>query len=285
MDLDTVRNALASAGLTPLLPHLDALAWPAIRLTTTPADEATLAVGVSKLGGQPDLPANTTWPEKQGAPLSFVAQVRLADAHPFDVTQSLQSTGLLSYFYDGQQATYGTDPADRDGWRVFSFDAASGQLQRRPLPQALPATARFKPCTVAYSQILTLAQQPALEIPGLSWTPDMQRTYEGATSSLTDNPAGAPQHQLLGHPNTLQDDMRIQCQLAANGVSMANAASDPRTAALSAGAAGWRLLFQVDSDNRAGIRWPDSGMLYYWIERAALARHDVGNVWAVLQSE
>jgi uncharacterized protein YwqG len=285
MDLDTVRNALAIAGLTALLPHLDTLAWPAIRLTTTPADEATLAVGVSKLGGQPDLPANASWPEKQGAPLSFVAQVRLTDAHSDDVTQSLPSTGLLSCFYDSQQATYGTDPGDRDGWRVFSFDGASGQLQRRPLPQSLPATARFKPCSVAYSQILTLAQQPALEVSGLSWTPDMQRAYEGAMASLTGNPSGTPQHQLLGHPNTLQDDMRIQCQLAANGVSMANAASDPRTAALSAGAAGWRLLLQLDSDDRAGIRWPDSGMLYYWIEQTALARHDVGNVWAVLQTE
>ena len=285
MNLDAVRTALASVGLTALVPHLDALAWPAIRLTTTPADESALALGASKVGGAPDLPATTTWPDKQGVPLSFVAQVQLTDVHPYDVTQSLPSIGLLSFFYDSQQATYGTDPSDRDGWRVFYFDGASAQLQRRPPPQALPATARFKPSSVAYSQILTLAQQPALEIPGLSWTPDMQRAYESATSDVTGNPSGTPQHQLLGHPNTLQDDMRIQCQLASNGISMANAASDPRTAVLSAGATGWRLLLQVDSDDRAGIRWADSGMLYYWIEQTALARRDFGNVWAALQSE
>src|SRR5215469_13577072 len=118
MNVDSVRSALATAGLTALVPHVDALAWPAIRLTTSLADESTLAVGASKLGGAPDLPANTAWPGKQGVPLSFVAQVELADAHPYDVTQSLPATGQLSFFYDSQQATYGTDPADRDGWRV-----------------------------------------------------------------------------------------------------------------------------------------------------------------------
>jgi uncharacterized protein YwqG len=76
--------------------------------------------------------------------------------------------------------------------------------------------------------------------------------------------------------------MRLQCQLVSHGVTDEN---DPRVAELSPRAKNWRLLFQVDSDEHAGMRWGDNGMLYYWIERADLAAHRFDATWLVLQSE
>jgi uncharacterized protein YwqG len=151
---------------------------------------------------------------------------------------------------------------------------------------ALPAAARFTSCVVTYSSKLTLPQRPNAEIAGLAWSPQQQAQYEAATASYTAQlQQSGPQNQLLGFPNALQDDMRLECQLASHGISMDSAAGDPRTQALSAAAGNWQLLFQVDSDPHAGMRWADSGMLYYWIERDALRSANFDNVWVVLQGD
>ncbi len=89
-------------------------------------------------------------------------------------------------------------------------------------------------------------------------------------------------NRLLGNPDTIQDDMRIQCQLTSHGVTDGN---DPRTAALSKGAMDWQLLLQVDSNEHAGMRWASSGMLYYWITSADLHARHFDATWVVLQSE
>jgi uncharacterized protein YwqG len=286
MTPEDVRAALAAAGLTPLLDHLDALARPAIHLTTRAVDQAAIPVGSSQVGGQPDLPPGAAWPAKRGTPMSFVAQIRLEEAHPYDTLHLLPATGLLSFFYDAQQATYGTDPSDREGFRaLYAPPADLARLQRQSFPAALPTSARFIPCAVSYSATLTLAQEPPLELPGLAWTPDQQKQYESALASLAGQQPPPPRDQLLGIPDTLQDDMRVQCQLASHGVSIESAASDPRTESLASGAANWQLLLQMDSDGHAGMRWADAGMLYYWIERDALSAASFDNVWAVLQSD
>lgn len=287
---DDVSRALAAAQLTELAGKVDALARPAIRLGLKIVEQSSAAIGSSRVGGQPDLPPGTSWPAKQGAPMSFVAQVRMEEAAPYDTAHLLPPTGLLAFFYDAAQETYGTDPTDQAGFQVLYFATDLARLQRLPFPEALPASARFQPCAVTFSNELTVAQSPDLEIPGLSWPPDAQKRYEAAIGGVAgvasqSQPQGGPRSQLLGFPYTLQDDMRVQSQLASHGVSMDQAGSDPRTAALSAGAPNWQLLLQLDSEPQAGMRWADAGMLYYWIEREPLRSATFDNVWVVLQSD
>jgi uncharacterized protein YwqG len=283
MTPDTLRAAFAAPALAPLQAHLDALARPAIHLSTRAVNQAAIATGSSQLGGQPDLLPTIPWPAKQGVPMCFVGQIRLEEVKPYDAEHLLPSGGLLSFFYDSQQETYGTDPNDRDGFRTLYTPGDYGDLQRLPFPAALPASARFTPCALTLSSQMTLAQQPDLEIPGLKWTPDQQQQYEAAVTHLIGQPP-SPQDQLLGFPNTLQDDMRAQCALASHGVSMENAGSDPNAQSLADQAANWRLLLQVDSDGTANMRWGDGGMLYFWIEGDALKRASFDNVWVVLQT-
>jgi uncharacterized protein YwqG len=88
---------------------------------------------------------------------------------------------------------------------------------------------------------------------------------------------------MLGYADAIQDDMRLQCQLVSHGI--APGTNDPRIAALTPGAADWILLLQIDSDGLAGMRWGSAGMLYFWIERMALAAGHFDDVWVVLQSD
>jgi uncharacterized protein YwqG len=75
--------------------------------------------------------------------------------------------------------------------------------------------------------------------------------------------------------------MELDCQLASNGIYVGNPEGyqDPRRAELEAGAAEWKLLLQLDTDDDTGWMWGDTGTLYYWIRESDARRGDFSNVW------
>jgi uncharacterized protein YwqG len=282
MDKAAVLVTLTNAGLGRIAPDLEQLIRPSIRLTAHQADETAMPAGVSKLGGSPDLPAGVAWPIGKGAPLGFVAQIRLDDVHGLDAAQGLPATGLLSFFYDAKQETFGADPSDRGGWQVM-LSPAGARLQRLSPPPQVVAEATYHACALSFAEEWTLPQQPELEQPTLSWTPTEKSAYEsllGRFPSTADR--ALPHHRMFGYADVIQDDMRLQCALASHGVSSLD---DPRAAQLAPTAASWQLLLQVDSDPAASMRWASSGMLYFWIEAQALQERRFDDVWTVLQSE
>lgn len=283
MDKAGVQAAFVQAGLARLTKDLNALARNSIRLTTTPVDESRLEIGASKVGGRPDLPGGTNWPQWKGLPQSFIAQIRLNDVEAYDSDKVLPTDGILWFFYDAQQGTYGESPEDRGGWSVLYGRGNLDKLQPTPPPASLPAASQFKACSIRFSSEITLSDQPQLEIPDLDWTDEEQEKYETLLSTFpTPADHGAVQHRLLGNPYTLQDDMRLQCQLYSHGVTDT---SDPQVEELSKGAMDWLLLLQIDTDEEIGMRWGSTGMLYYWITREDLRAGQFRNSWLVLQSE
>ena len=282
MDKDDVKAAFVAAGLSRILKDLDFLTKPSIRLYATPAGEHDISTGASRVGGIPDLPPGFTWPDWKGVPQSFVAQIYLDEVHPYDTNGALPQRGMLWFFYDAKQETYGADPADRGGWRVIFSDDYSG-LQRTAAPANLPTESQFKACSIRFASEVTLSQQPKLEIPDFDWTDDEVHKYETLLSTFP-NPEdhGALHNRLLGNPETIQDDMRLECQLASHGVTDIN---DPRAAKLSQGAMEWQLLLQIDTDDRIGMRWGDTGMIYFWITGSDLKARQFDRTWLVLQSD
>jgi uncharacterized protein YwqG len=96
---------------------------------------------------------------------------------------------------------------------------------------------------------------------------------------------GPRTHKVFGHPDPVQNEMQLECQLVSNGISMGDpdVFQNPRIKNLESGATDWRLLLQLDSDNTYEQEWYDSGMLYFWIHEKDLAKHDFNNVWMILQ--
>lgn len=285
MDNAKLRAAFRAAGLARLAPVIEQLAQPSIRLRTAPTREARLPVGASKLGGLPDLPAGAAWPEWRGLPQSFLAQLRLADLQSYlqgALAGTLPEQGMLWFFYDAAQETYGADPADQGGWQVVFLDAEQPALQRTTAPATLPAESRFRACSLSFAVETTFSQQPDLDIPGLEWSEDDQQRYEALLADLAPAGSATPRHHLLGFPDTIQDDMRLQCQLISQGVTDVD---DPRVEQLTPGTREWQLLLQIDSDAQAGTRWASDGMLYYWLRQSDLQARRFERSWLVLQSE
>ncbi len=282
MNKAEVQAALEAAGLTRLLKDIDYLARASIRLMPRAVGEAQLKVGASKIGGIPDLPAEVNWPQWKGVPQSFIAQVNLDEVCPYDTDKLLPQRGMLWFFYDAKQETYGEDPADHGGWQVL-FRENGSNLQRATIPATVPTESQFQACSIDFSNEITLSLQPKLEIPNYDWTEEEQQQYEIFLATFPSPEDHATvHHRLLGNPNTIQDDMRLQCQLVSHGVTDSN---DPQVTELSKGAMDWRLLLQIDTDEQHGMRWASSGMLYYWITTADLQARRFDTTWLVLQSE
>jgi uncharacterized protein YwqG len=282
MDKAGVQAAFVVAGLSRLLKDVDFLAKNSIRLYTKLAGEYDISIGASRIGGIPDVPPDFKWPERHEVPQSFIAQLNLEEVHPYDALGVLPSRGMLWFFYDAKQETYGADPEDRGGWSVMYRKDYSG-LQRIAAPHKLPAESQFKACTVSFASEVTLSQSPKLDVPNFDWTDDEVKKYEILLSTFpTPEDHGAVHHQLLGNPQTIQDDMRLECQLASHGVTDIN---DPRAKELSNGANEWQLLLQIDTDEDIDMRWGDAGMIYYWLRMSDLQKCNFDDSWLVLQSD
>jgi len=282
MDKAGVQAAFEAAGLVRVTKDIDALAKASIRLTTTAVDESSLVIGASKLGGVPDVPPDFVWPEWKGFPQSFIAQIHLEDVHPYDADAVLPERGMLWFFYDAQQQTFGADPADKGGWSVL-FAEQPANLQRATVPANLPTTSQFQACTLSFSSEITLSLQPHLELLNFDWTDEEQQKYETFIATFpTPEDRATIHNRLLGNPETLQDDMRLQCQYASNGVTDE---SDPKADELAKDTLEWQLLFQIDSDEHAGMCWANTGLLYYWLKKADFQTRQFAASWLVLQSE
>jgi uncharacterized protein YwqG len=282
MDKAGVQAAFVAAGLSRLLKDIDFLAKDSIRLYTKLAGENNIPIGASRIGGVPDVPPDFKWPVRNEVPQSFIAQLNLEEVHPYDTHGVLPSRGMLWFFYDAKQETYGADPADRGGWSIVFSKDYSG-LQRMAAPQKLPAESQFKACTVSFASEVTLSQSPKLDVSDFDWSDDEMQKYETLLSTFpTPEDHGAVHHQLLGNPQTIQDDMRLECQLASHGVTDMN---DPRANELSKGAREWQLLLQIDTDEDIGMRWGDAGMIYYWLRASDLQKGSFDDSWLVLQSD
>ncbi len=282
MERTEIEQAFIKAGLGQRVHEIDALVRNSVRLLTTPVDENSLKPGTSKIGGHPDLPAGANWPALNEQPQSFLAQIRLDDVQNLATGGLLPRQGMLWFFYDASQQTFGEQPGDRKGWKIlFRDDPAS--LQRAPAPAGLPAASLFQACALTFRSELTLALQPELDLPDSHWSDAEQQAYEQGLETLR-NPQdrALPHHRLLGYPDTIQDDMRLQCQLVSNGITDS---ADPRATAMQKDALDWLLLLQIDTDAGAKMRWANNGMVYYWIKQADLRARRFDQSWLVLQSE
>jgi uncharacterized protein YwqG len=97
-------------------------------------------------------------------------------------------------------------------------------------------------------------------------------------------PDETPTRRLLGYPDPIQGEMQTQVQTASRaaraGVSDATSSTRPP---LRQDARAWRLLFQLDSDDRAEMMRGDVGRLYFWIHEDDLRAQRFDRVWLALQ--
>ena len=254
-----------------------------LRLKTTRSEIDTLPIGVSRVGGIPDVPTGFDWPRYNDSPLSFIAQLQL-DEIPLDhVDLPLPRTGSLLFFYDSKQRTWGFDPKDRGSALVLLTESTPDKLIRTNPPTDTPKMGLFDCCRIHF--------EPSVNLPdvcSIHYQPELSDSERDLFFDYFDwchSKTVGPKHRLGGHAECVQNPMELECQLVANGLYCGDSSGyeDPRRASLEKTATDWKLLLQIDSDDEASMMWGDVGTIYFWIRETDLRDCKFERTWLVLQ--
>lgn len=270
---------LSKRGLGRVAEAIAAQAMPAIGVSAYAVDERRLTIGASKIGGLPDLPEGVAWPEVRGYPLSFVAQVNLADVGLYDEEQILPVQGLLSFFF-GSNRDLELDADEDDQYDYMTFYCGSDHHNlnlRRQEPAAnlllgSPSNASYgriyRACQMGFWRKLTLPDVDTVNIESLELTIPERNAYIDMYLERTDDLVRQPRsrsHQILGYPRQLEFNPLISCYLASTNRSVVDwtSGTPAEQAEIEHEVRNWRLLLQLDSDEQARMNWETMGMVYF----------------------
>lgn len=239
----------------------------------------------SRLGGLPSLPSGSIWPTHEGRSLAFIAQINLGDMPSWIQAEGFPGSGLLAFFYDAEQSTWGFDPADAGSFVVqFCPDVGSVQSPSN-WPGDLPEYAHYSPCELVAEEMVTLPPWDSVLVDELGLVQAQLDRYMDLLEACSSDQPWAVRTLLGGYPDQIQGDMMLECELVSAGLSCGDSAAyqDARLPLFKKQARRWRQLLQVQSCDDTGMMWGDVGCLYYWIRESDLLARSFDAAWMILQ--
>lgn len=272
-----LTDDLKQAGLGPHINEILELARVSAKIGRKRCEQSELARGASRLGGSADLPAGFAWPVFEERPLAFIAQFDLATLPRS--SRELPSSGTLAFFYDDEAMRWGFDPKDVGCAHVAYFPADTVLV---PTPTPEPART-FEPCAVTITRTVDLPHLNDLVCQALR-----EKLKQAERAAYTKLVASDDEtyHHLLGQPQLVQNDMRVQCELVSHGFNCGNPQGYQEGKAFVGGGVNWTLLLQIDSDDEddgPGWMWGDVGRIYFWVTREDLETQRFDRSWLCLQ--
>ena len=319
MNRDTILKVLGEQSFGQYAADVEAVMQPAIHIKATAlaarpmeAEEGSieafddameaLPLGASRFGGLPDLPAGTPWPERDGVPMEFVAQLRLADLAGLDPLGRLPADGTLVFFYNSQwttsdqEAEMGEDEEgedeegeDEEGEDEEGEDEEGedeeGEDEEGEDEEGVDAGAGAACCAVLYfpeGTPLERATAPRVEYQGEYDEEPRLAPYIHGLASLSFTPytalPGGVSPYADGALREFWQDFNAYNSSLYEPEGPANHVLGYADAQDYIGAhvhgTEDQLLLQVDSDDAADFQWGDCDRLYFMLTKAQLAARD-----------
>ena len=278
--MKSLREMLHAHKLDRVADRIEALARRSIRLAADKESEAA----VTRLGGRPNLPKKLDWPTWREEPLAFVAQLDLTTLPRLDDVP-LPATGSLYFFYEGGENAWGFSPEDKGSCCVLHSPTPLTDSPLRNLPEELEGHLRFKGVRLSPEPVELTA--PGLEdkiLADLGMTMDEREAYFAFQQEWTETHAGCI-HRIGGYPECIQGDPKLEAHLVSHGLYCGDSSGykTGKEKGLWPGSVDWKLLLQVDSEDRADMMWGDVGRLYFLIHKTALEKRQFDKTWLVFQ--
>lgn len=226
-----------------------------------------VGLGQSRIGGLPELPAGTDWPQRKGKPAPFLAQINCAELATHTADTGLPPEGMLYFFHDLEFWKPGQP--EESPLVIYSKAGASGQST--PAPAGLATVYPAFPVTFERQPTFPGGLTPEFEALQLSEAEEeayFAALAEWERAHVWDGGRDTGCHQVGGHAGLIQEDVREEFAQAAGAADSA-----PE----------WRLLLQFDSDDDLGVMWGDGGRLYFGLRAADLQARRFERTQVIMQ--
>lgn len=255
----------------------------AITMDLERVEEHQLGLGQSKLGGLPDLPKGQRWPMYKGGAMSFVGQINLEEIAEYDLDKRLPERGMLYFFYDAAQEAWGTEPSDKEASRVIFYEGELDGLETVAAPEDLEDEAIFWPARITFASKINMPDYESDLLYDVDLADEEYELYSQLDEMISDEEY---LNKILGHANSVQSGMELECELVRNGLSGDSSGfKSPKAKALKRHIESWHLLLQVDSnDETCNMLWGEAGRLFFWIREEDLRQRNFDAAWLILQS-
>ena len=186
--------------------EIESFLIPAINIELEDYQNGT-EIGISKFGGNPDLPSNIKWPISENEPMTFLAQLNLNQISEFDLENLLPKSGFL-YFFIANPAEFSLDHKV-----IYSKDL---ELSKREFPKELNDDCKFNQLKMSFQTIYTFPSGETLEIESLSEN-DQESYFELDEDFFT-----YESNQILGHTYPMQGDVKLEWAFGSLGIEMSS---------------------------------------------------------------
>lgn len=282
------------AAQDPVKKHLQNVARNEIRISYS-SFNGIASDTCSKFGGKPAVPNDFVWPQYAGKrfrnedrvmrPLSFLAQINLADVAEYDTENLLPKTGMLSFFYEMVSMEWGMLADDRDFVKVYYFPDVD-LLSLRDIPEEMEEEGFIPELEMHFEKQISLPYPDNFYDEDFDWS-----EYENCCNELGyefDELGGRT--KLLGYPDVIQEPMEEECETVSRGYTYWNPkdsekASEAEKLDIKLKSKEWILLFQMGTivKDETEIMFGDCGHIYFWIRKEDLKNRNFNHIGFVLQ--
>ncbi len=181
---------------------------PTIGIKTKSQNDNEITIGMSKIGGNPDLPKDFMWPKYENEFLTFCAQYNLAELSNFDTENSLPNKGMI-YVFVYIDKDYPGFLNKESSYKIVYIENID-DIQRIDFPKDYFIEGKFKSAKIDYFEYFTLPDSHNYKIKKyINKYEQFDYLYESVTE-LIDNTTNQEMdnfHQLLGEDRSVQSSV------------------------------------------------------------------------------
>jgi hypothetical protein len=266
LDAPTARKAFLEA-LSPDLRAEMAKTFVTATIITPQSGGRILALESSSFGGQPFLQAGEPWPEYQGRPLKFLAQINFGEARAL-LPEGLPKHGLLSFFFDQEAQPSGGDPSELGAGRIL-YSSEVSLCESRAMGGDMLVTARQP---LSFHHEIVQDEPDELNERFYTYYHTLKAGEKVRLSQLHEcvGEQTSFDNRLFSTPGLIQNSMTPELLIASKAFGL------PENTV-------WTMVLQLGSVDEQNWCWGDGGHLYFWVPLmdAQTARFD--RSWAVIQ--
>lgn len=247
-------------------------------------------IGVSRIGGDPDLPATVKWPvNSDGIPMTFLAQLQLIELVPHDVSALLPAKGMLYFFVGVDEPAYGIEH------KVICLSEDNLQeAKRNHSPEVTALEDKFLGFRVSARSTMEPPNYGYVDYDIVEDDEHDYEQYEELCFELMDENS-ADLAVMFGYPSTQHGDCEYEAALHLLTGHKYNYSAESALKQITDHFQGDSirakqeiedtvLLLAIDSDQDVGFCWWDAGELQFFIRKEDLLAGNFANTYCSLYS-